>query len=380
MTPGGSGGSGSSSPWTPSGVAFTIRSTSNPEASSNPTTCTAVSEPSSAARRSSVREASRTATDRLASPHRATASAHARAPPPAPNRSADRPDASNPTSSRRNRSNPTASELWPASPSAPTTIVLAARRRRASSDRSSISSAVRVLCGIVTFAPANPSAPSPRSAVGSSAGATGSGTWTQSKPSATKAALWIAGDRLCSTGHPSTPTERVEPRTRPVRSGTSLTAADTVGLVLGGGLPERVVPVLAAQHIEEVGRVRRLQGRLEGGSAGTRDRRRRQSRVDPRVVRAVVLQVGEAELAVRRRVVVQERRVDAEGHPSLQPVVDHARDDRALAIQRGLPLDHRRDDHHLVRRHPELLRVGPRQRLGLGAELVEQPPDDPVGV
>src|SRR5262245_50436135 len=106
-------------------------------------------------------------------------------------------------------------------------------------------------------------------------------------PSAEKAALWIAGDRLWSTGQPITPARRVEPRTWGGRSGTSLTTACAVGLVSRRVHGERVMAVLAAQHVIEVRRVCRVEGGLQRGAARARDRRRRQARVEARVVRAV---------------------------------------------------------------------------------------------
>jgi hypothetical protein len=62
---------------------------------------------------------------------------------------------------------------------------------------------------MVTFAPANPSATNPGNARSTSEGSTGSGTYTQSIPSARNAALWIRGERLWATGHPMMPTVRV---------------------------------------------------------------------------------------------------------------------------------------------------------------------------
>ena len=67
------------------------------------------------------------------------------------------------------------------------------------------------LCGVVTFAPANPSASSPRTASSSRSGAVGSATYAQSRPSASNAALCIRGESECSTGQPMIPTSRVVP-------------------------------------------------------------------------------------------------------------------------------------------------------------------------
>ena len=131
------------------------------------------------------------------------------------NRSAVRPPASNPASSFRKRSNPGASVLWPASPAGVDTSVLTARRRTASSESSCTRSAVSVLCGIVTFAPAKPRAGRPSSASGSLPGSTGRGTYTQSRSRAMNAVLWISGERLSSTGQPMMPTVRAEPELEP---------------------------------------------------------------------------------------------------------------------------------------------------------------------
>ena len=78
------------------------------------------------------------------------------------------------------------------------------------------------------------------------------------------------------------------------------------------------------------------------------DRRRRETAVNAGVVRRVECQLG---LGQRARVVIQvvaQRRVDAERHPGAQAVVDDGRDQRAVARELRLALDHRGDDQHVV--------------------------------
>ena len=169
-----------------------------PAASSKSTTFGRSDVPSTAS--SSSRGATGVAHGDRQLPHARRRRARTRPPGPRlPRRISGRsgPRGSNPTSRRRKRSNPGASVLWPCRRSPATTNVLTARSRRASSDSSSARSALSVLCGIVTLAPRNPRLTSPSAAARRSPGATGSGTYTQSMPSAANAALWIAGDRLC---------------------------------------------------------------------------------------------------------------------------------------------------------------------------------------
>ena len=55
----------------------------------------------------------------------------------------------------------------------------------------------------------------PASASGTSPGSTGRATYTQSRPAARNAALWIAGERLWRTGAPITAASRVDPLITP---------------------------------------------------------------------------------------------------------------------------------------------------------------------
>src|SRR6185369_899344 len=113
-------------------------------------------------------------------------------------------------------------------------------------------------------------------------------------PNAANAALWMAGERLCDTGHPMMPTVRVEPATRAPGTGSSK-AFGLVGQELVVAHAEPVGAVATAQDVVEVRHVRRVQSRPQRRDSGTRDRCRRQSRVQARVVRTVDLEVGDGE-------------------------------------------------------------------------------------
>src|SRR2546422_4696756 len=114
------------------------------------------------------------------------------------------------------------------------------------------------------------------------------------------AVLWITGDRLCSTGQPISPTRRLAPSTR-VRTRSSAKTGRHVVLERGEVLRELVVPVGPAEHVVEVVAGRRVQGGLEGGRPRARDRRRRQTCVDPSVVRRPALQIRFGKAVVTRR-------------------------------------------------------------------------------
>ena len=117
---------------------------------------------------------------------------------------------------------------------------------------------------------------------------TGNATYTQSSPSAAKAALCIAGDRECPTGSPMTPTTRVAPViTRPPFTAAPFAGRLDVGLVLLLRLRERVLPVLVAEHVEHVRHAARVLRRLQRLHGDARDRSRRQARDLVRVVRRV---------------------------------------------------------------------------------------------
>ncbi len=94
----------------------------------------------------------------------------------------------------------------------PNTSVLTAPAARASGDSSSHSAAAASLCGSVTFAPALPSAASPRTAAASPAGRHAEGDVHGIEPGAAIAALCMPGERECETGSPSTQAMRVVAR------------------------------------------------------------------------------------------------------------------------------------------------------------------------
>ena len=102
------------------------------------------------------------------------------------------------------------------------------------------------------------------------------------------------------------------------------------------------------RHVEEVVGLRRVGGGLDRGQARAADRPRRQTRVDARVVRVRVLQLGHPQGA--RPLVHHEARggVDVEPDAVVQAVVDHRGDQLALLGHLHLALDQRGDDQHVV--------------------------------
>src|SRR3954468_14796373 len=108
--------------------------------------------------------------------------------------------------------------------------------------------------------------------------------------SASNAALWITGDRLCATGHPRTAATRVVPPILCSPTEALLNVAKV--LLVGDGEPVAADTVGRARHVIEVVGVRWVERRLERLRSRRRDRGERQARVDPRVVRRVGLQVG----------------------------------------------------------------------------------------
>ena len=94
--------------------------------------------------------------------------------------------------------------------------------------------------------------------------------------------------------------------------------------------------------------------------------------MEPGVVRRRVLQIRLRERLRRRDVQpVAERRVDAERHLRMQPVVDHGGHERPLARHLRLAFDHRRDREHVVRREVLAPRVREIQPAPLRVELAE---------
>src|SRR5262249_3553657 len=92
-----------------------------------------------------------------------------------------------------------------------TTSVFTEPARSADSSSSWQNGITPALCGVVTLAPAKPSAARPATASPSAAWSTGSGTYAQSSPRAAKAAFCIRGDSDPDTGSPSSPTSVVVP-------------------------------------------------------------------------------------------------------------------------------------------------------------------------
>src|SRR6476646_11618168 len=188
------------------------------------------------------------------------------------------------------------------------------------------------LYGAVTFAYSTA-----RVAPSSAAGSTSRRTYFQSSPVAAKAAFCIRSESECATGWPS-----------------RATSVAVLGLVLEEVLVARrevVVLVVRLANEVEVVDLRGVRGRLERRNPGIVDRRRRQAVVHPRVVRRRVVQLGSRERLGRRDVEpVAERRIDAERHVGMQPVVDDGGHERALARHLRLALDHGGDREHVVRR------------------------------
>ena len=90
----------------------------------------------------------------------------------------------------------------------------------------------------------------------------------------------------------------------------------------------------------------------------------------PRVVRAAAVQLRLADgLRAGDVEAVAQRRVDAERHVPVQPVVDHGGDEWTLVGGERLLLHHRGDDQHVVRREVLPPRVG---EVELGPVLAER--------
>src|SRR4051794_8085228 len=212
----------------------------------------------------------------------------------------------------------------------------------ASPSASSHAATTARLCGIVTFAPTNPSVCNADTAATTSS--TSKAEKYQSSRAAAKAAFCIAGESVWATGWP--------------RSATWLAIAVLREelVVSRPARREEVVPVILLARVVEVVDVRRVGCRTDRGEARVRDRRRRQAEVEARVVGRRIVKLRLVDRLGRRDVEpVTERRVDAERDPSVEPVVDDGCDERALARNGGLPFDHRSDGQHVVRR--EVLRA-----------------------
>src|SRR3954469_2303535 len=127
----------------------------------------------------------------------------------------------------------------------------------------------------------------------------------------------MAGERLCSTGQPITPTRVVIGLTRRWRLPTCRVAgrvvARLVALELGERVRERVLAAGAGLHdVIQVADLRRTGRGLDRGQARIADRGGWQSPADARVVRGVERQLaaGERPAPVRGR--VTDRGIDPE--------------------------------------------------------------------
>src|SRR3954462_473071 len=106
-------------------------------------------------------------------------------------------------------------------------------------------------------------------------------------PSASNAALWMTGDRLCTTGQPGAATPRGPP---PIRGSATEALLHVLQMLLvrdGEAVTTRTVGRTC--DVIEVFRVRGGQRRLQRFLPRARDGRGRQPRVDPCVVRRIGL-------------------------------------------------------------------------------------------
>ncbi len=125
-------------------------------------------------------------------------------------------------------------------------------------------------------------------------------------------------------------------------------------------------------------------GRLDRVETRVADRGRRKARDDPRVVGRVDRQLRFLELLVVVPGGVADRRVDSERLVRGKAVVDHLRDELALARDLHLAVDHRGDDQHVVGSQVLRLRVLHVDPLDVALELaqllVDEVVDGGVGV
>src|SRR5690349_2292378 len=184
----------------------------------------------------------------------------------------------------------------------------------ASPSASSHAATTARLCGIVTFAPTKPSVCSARTAA--TGFSTSNAPYVQSSPRAANAAFCMRGDSECATGRPSSATWLI-------RSAAVAVRALVLRERARAGGEEMVHLVRLADEVEVVD-LRRVRSRTDRREPRVRDRRRRQSEHLARVVRAVAVELGLADRLGRLDVEpVAQRRVDAERHPLVEPVVDH---------------------------------------------------------
>ena len=147
---------------------------------------------------------------------------------------------------------------------------------------------------------------------------------------------------------------------------------------LGLARREEVVHPVRLADEEQVVDPRRPRGGTNRGKTRVRDRRRRQPKAPPRVVRTVALEIGLLErLGARDVPPVANRRVDPERHPLPKAVVDHGRDEATLLGSDRLLLDHRRDRENVVRRQVLRLRIAEIDAPPLPPEERELIPHEP---
>src|SRR4051794_3350944 len=108
----------------------------------------------------------------------------------------------------------------------------------------------------------------------------------------------MAGEREGETGGPAA-AGRFTPGSTPAGRGGLAALVGRGELVepRPAGREAVVTAVVAVEHVVEVVDLRRLRGRLDRGEAGVPDRRRREARVDPRVVGRGGLELGFGDVA-----------------------------------------------------------------------------------
>ncbi len=207
------GSGGIERPSLPSGVAFTTRSAGLPSASCEPDPL----HPRTPGRRRAQRrrrlgEFAHGDRDRrgTAFAQRERARRGPRRRPPGSARHS--PAASKPGVGAQEALEPGASVFSPTTAPSVITTVFTAWSSRASSDSRRRGRRLDPCAASSRSRPRTPARGGPRTARGSPSGGTGNGTYTRSMPNARNAALWIAGDRLCATGHPMTPSDPRPPR------------------------------------------------------------------------------------------------------------------------------------------------------------------------
>jgi len=137
-------------------------------------------------------------------------------------------------------------------------------------------------------------------------------------------------------------------------------------------------PVLTREHIVQVSGLRRRGRSAKRIDPRIRDGTDGQTPIHVGVVGAVDPQVLVEEPGPCARDYVLDGGIDLELHVLLEPIVDHRGDQGLLLAQSRLPLDHRGDDHDVVRSEPAATSVGKVDALHLLGELVEHHVDHVV--